>query len=39
MVSRPWAFETVVMTILLEQQKQIEQVRTLLDALQSHSHA
>jgi len=39
MVSRPWAFETGVMAILVEQQKQLEQVRTLLDALQSHSHA
>ena len=39
MVSRPWAFETVVMAILLEQQKQLEEVRTLVDVLRNHRHA
>jgi hypothetical protein len=35
MVSRPWPFETIVMAILLEQQKQLEQARRLLDELRS----
>jgi hypothetical protein len=35
MVSRPWPFETIVMAILLEQQKQLEHTRRLLDELRS----
>jgi hypothetical protein len=34
MVSRPWAFETIVMAILLEQQKQVERAQHLLDVLE-----
>jgi hypothetical protein len=34
MVSRPWPFETIVMAILLEHQKQVERLKSLLDALQ-----
>jgi hypothetical protein len=30
MLSRPWPFETLVMAILLEQQKQLEQLERLL---------
>jgi hypothetical protein len=26
MVSRPWAFETIVMAVLLEHQKMVEQI-------------
>ena len=33
MMSRPWPFETIVMAILLEQQKQLERLESLLDAL------
>ena len=36
MVSRPWPFETIVMAVLLEQQKQVEQLGSLLDELESH---
>jgi hypothetical protein len=35
MVSRPWPFETIVMAIVLEQQKQVERLQSLLDELQS----
>jgi hypothetical protein len=35
MVSRPWPFETIVMAIFLEQQKQLEQAQRLLEELQS----
>jgi hypothetical protein len=35
MVARPWPLETIVMTIILEQQKQLERLESLLDALQS----
>jgi hypothetical protein len=35
MVARPWAFETIVMAICLEQQKQLEQAQRLLEELQS----
>jgi hypothetical protein len=34
MVARPWPFETIVMTIVLEQQKQMERLDHLLDELQ-----
>jgi hypothetical protein len=34
MMSRPWPFETIVMAILLEHQKQVERLETLLSALQ-----
>jgi hypothetical protein len=34
MVSRPWPFETIVMAIVLEQQKQLEQAQHLLEVLQ-----
>jgi hypothetical protein len=37
-VSRPWSFETMVITIVLEQQKQVERLQTLLDELQNHRH-
>jgi 3-methyladenine DNA glycosylase/8-oxoguanine DNA glycosylase len=33
-VSRPWPFETIVMAIFLEQQKQLEQAQRLLEELQ-----
>jgi hypothetical protein len=39
MVSRPWPFETMVMAIVLEQQKRLEQLQSLLDELQSSEHA
>jgi hypothetical protein len=35
MVSRPWPFETIVIAIFLEQQKQLEQAQRLLEELQS----
>jgi 3-methyladenine DNA glycosylase/8-oxoguanine DNA glycosylase len=34
MVSRPWPFETIVMAIFLEQQKQLEQAQRLIEELQ-----
>ena len=36
MVARSWAFETIVMAIVLEQQKQLEKLQSLLNELQSH---
>ena len=33
MASRPWAFETIVMIILLEQEKRIEQLVRQMEAL------
>jgi hypothetical protein len=39
MVARPWAFETIVMAIVLEQQKQVERLESLLDELESHRQA
>jgi hypothetical protein len=36
MVARPWPFETIVMAIVLEQQKQVERLESLLDELESH---
>jgi hypothetical protein len=36
MVSRPWPFETIVMAILLEQQKMLEQARVMLIALKHY---
>jgi hypothetical protein len=36
MVSRPWAFETIVMAIVLEQQKQLARFERLMDELQGH---
>jgi hypothetical protein len=39
MVSRPWPFETIVMAIVLEQQKQVEQLQSLLDELQRSEQA
>ena len=35
MVARPWPFETIVMAVLLEQQKQVERLQRLLEELQS----
>ena len=35
MVARPWPFETIVMAIVLEQQKQLERLESLLNELQS----
>jgi hypothetical protein len=37
MVSRPWAFEMIVIAILFAQQKQLEQLQSLLEELQRHS--
>ncbi len=34
MVSRPWASETIVMAVLLEQEKRIEEMLKRLEALQ-----
>jgi hypothetical protein len=39
MVARPWTFETIVMAVLLEHQKQIERAQRMLDELQSHRQA
>jgi hypothetical protein len=39
MVARPWPFETIVMAIVLEQQKQVERLESLLDELGSHRQA
>ena len=39
MVSRPWPFETIVMAIVLEQQKQVERLESLLDELQRRGEA
>jgi hypothetical protein len=39
MVARPWPFETIVMAVLLEQQKQVERLQSLLDELESHKQA
>jgi hypothetical protein len=39
MVSRPLALETIVMTIILEQQKQLERLESLLDKLQGQGQA
>jgi hypothetical protein len=39
MVSRPWPFETIVMAIFLEQQKQLEQAQRLLEELRSRRQA
>jgi hypothetical protein len=38
MVARPWPFETIVMAMLLEQQKQVERLERLLDELQARDH-
>jgi hypothetical protein len=38
MVARPWAFETVVMAIVLEQHKQVERVERLLYELEGGDH-
>jgi hypothetical protein len=39
MVARPWPFETIVMAIVLEQQKQVERLQRLLKELQNHRQA
>jgi hypothetical protein len=39
MVARPWPFETIVMAIFLEQQKQLEQAQRLLEQLQRSEQA
>jgi hypothetical protein len=39
MASRPWPFETIVVAILLEYQKQIEHAQRMLDELQSCKQA
>jgi hypothetical protein len=39
MVSRPWPFETMVMAVLLEPQKQVERLERLLDELQGRGQA
>jgi hypothetical protein len=33
MMSRPWPFESIIMAMFLEQQKQLERLESLLDAL------
>jgi hypothetical protein len=38
MMSRPWPFETIVLAILLEQQKQVERLEDLLNELQGRDH-
>jgi hypothetical protein len=38
MVARPWPFETIVMAIVLEQQKQMERLESLLDELQGRGY-
>jgi hypothetical protein len=35
MVSRPWPFETIMMALVLEHQKQVEHLERLLDGLHS----
>jgi hypothetical protein len=39
MVARPWPFETIVMAMVLEQQKQMERLESLLDELQGRGQA
>ena len=39
MVARPWAFETIVMAIVLEQQKQVERLESPLDEVQRRGEA
>ena len=39
MVARPWAFKTIVMAIVLEQQKQLEKLQSLLEEIQSQRQA
>jgi hypothetical protein len=39
MVARPWPFETMLMAIVLEQQKQVERLESLLDELQDCGQA
>ena len=39
MVSRAWPFETIVMAIVLEQHKQVEQLERLLDELHSRGQS
>ena len=39
MVSRPWPFETIVMAIVLEQHKQVEQLQRLLEELHSRGQS
>jgi hypothetical protein len=39
MVARPWAFETIVIAIVLEQQKQVERLESLLDEVQRRGEA
>ena len=37
MVARPWPFETIMMAIVLEHQKEMKQLESLLDALQGRN--
>ena len=39
MVARPWALETIVIAIVLEQQKQVERLESLLDEVQRRGEA
>jgi hypothetical protein len=39
MVARPWPFETIMMAVLLGQQKQVERHERLLDELENHRQA
>jgi hypothetical protein len=39
MVARPWAFETIVMAILLEQQKRIIELMTKVAPLRATNHS
>jgi HD-like signal output (HDOD) protein len=36
MVARPWRFEAVLMAVLLEHEKRVEQLESLLDEIQRH---
>ena len=39
MMSRPWPFESIIMAIFLEQQKQLERLKRLLDERRGRGHA
>jgi hypothetical protein len=39
MVARPWAFETIEMAIVFEQQKQLEKLQSLLSEIQNQRKA
>jgi hypothetical protein len=39
MMSRPWSFDSIIMAIFLEQQKQLERLESLLDELHGRGNA